>query len=95
MDLEVLKSEKSWKLIVNTENEINKFLLDYYRISEEHLESFNNSQVSTIIIWEGLYKFEEYLKLENRKKALKKKFQKLLQIIYHWYFINLWNNQNL
>ena len=86
-DLEVLKFEKSWKLIVNTENEINKFLLDYYRISEEHLESFNNFQVSTIIIWEGLYKFEEYLKLENRKKALKKEISEVtsdyLSLVFH------------
>lgn len=86
-DLEVLKSEKSWRLIVNTENEINKFLSDYYKISEEHLESFTDFHVNTIIIWEGLYKFEEYLKIENRKKALKKEISEItsdyLSLVFH------------
>jgi hypothetical protein len=86
-DLEVLKSEKSWKLIVNTENEINKFISDYYKISEEHLESFTDFHVNTIIIWEGLYKFEEYLKIENKKKALKKEISEItsdyLSLVFH------------
>lgn len=86
-DLEILKSEKAWKLIVNTEDEINKLLLDYQKISKEHLKAFNNFGVNTIIIWEGLYKFEEYLKLENRKKALKKEISEItsdyLSLVFH------------
>lgn len=86
-DLKVLEVTEEWKLIINNKNEIDELLSDYYNISAEHLESFENFDANTIIIWEGLYKFEDYLTTENRKKALKKEISEVtvdyLSLVFH------------
>ncbi len=71
-DVNYLKQVGKWRLIVNTQEEINKHIQQYRSLSEGHLNRFENFDVNTIVVWQGLYKFENYLEVDNRQSALKK-----------------------
>jgi hypothetical protein len=76
-----------WRLLVNTEEEIQKLLLKYHLISKGHINQFENFEANTIVIWNGLYKFENYLEQENRQNALKKQISEVtsdyLSLVFH------------
>ena len=73
-DLELLKNNK-WNLLVNSPESIKKQLEQYLEISNSRFNGFNNFDANTIIVWEGLYKFEQYLKEKNRENALFKEIE--------------------
>jgi hypothetical protein len=85
-DVNYLKSN-GWKIIVNTEEEVASLMYQYNRLSQTFLNSFNDYTPSTIVIWEGLYKYESYLKAENRKDALKRQITEVtsdyLALVFH------------
>ncbi len=85
-DVDFLK-ENGWKIIVNSQEEIEYFILEYQRLSKGHLNEFENFEANTIIIWNGLYKFENYLEEKNRKNALKKEINEVtadyLSLVFH------------
>ena len=85
-DLDLLKSGK-WQIIVNTNSEIDTFLEKYKYHSTDMFNSFENYEPNTIIIWQGLHKFEDYLEDKNQKKALKKEITEVttdhLSLVFH------------
>ena len=85
-DLEALKDNK-WQVIVNTTLEIEDILNEYKTQSSDNLNQFENYEPNTIIVWHGLYKYEEYLEEENRKKALKREITEVtadhLSLVFH------------
>jgi hypothetical protein len=85
-DLDLLKSGK-WQILVNTDDEINSLLVKYKFHSSDMFDSFENYEANTIIIWEGLHKFEDYLEEKNQKKALKKEITEVttdhLSLVFH------------
>ncbi|MEA1972532.1 MAG: ATP-binding protein, partial [Candidatus Cloacimonadota bacterium] len=85
-DLNALKDNK-WQLIVNTEKEIDNILQKYKQQSQDHLNSYESYEANTIVIWYGLYKYEDYLEETNRKKALKKEITEVttdhLSLVFH------------
>jgi hypothetical protein len=85
-DIEILKNNK-WNLLVNTEEEINNLLNEYKKQSQENFNSYEHYEANTIIIWYGLYKYEEYLEESNRKTALKKEITEVtadhLSLVFH------------
>lgn len=85
-DVDFLKSN-GWKIIVNSDEEISKLILEYSQLSKDLLKSFDDYEPNTIIIWEGLYKFESYLKDSNRKDALKREITDVtsdyLSLVFH------------
>jgi len=85
-DLNALKDNK-WQLIVNTEDEVEQILHDYKVQSSDNLNQFENYHPNIIIVWNGLYKYEEYLEEENRKKALKREITEVttdhLSLVFH------------
>ena len=56
-------------------------------LSKEFLKRFDDYMPNTIVIWEGLYKFESYLKQGNRKDALKREITEVtsdyLALVFH------------
>lgn len=86
-DVNFLKSIGKWRLIVNTSEEVNALLNKYLLISEGHLNRFENYLPNTIIVWKGLYKFENYLEENNRKSALKRQITEVtsdyLSLVFH------------
>lgn len=85
-DLEVLKDNK-WQLIVNTQAEIQQIIDDYKKQSNDNLSQFDNHEPNVIIVWYGLYKYEEYLEEKNRRKALKREITEVttdhLSLVFH------------
>jgi hypothetical protein len=88
-DVNYLKKVGKWRLIVNTQEEISELTQQYLSLSEGHLNSFENFEANTIVVWKGLYKFENYLQKENREFALKKQITEVtsdyLSLVFHRY----------
>lgn len=88
-DVNYLKKVGKWHLLVNTKEEIAKLLQQYRFLSEGHLKRFENFEANTIVIWNGLYKYENYLEENNRQSALKKQITEItsdyLSLVFHRY----------
>lgn len=84
-----LQQVGKWQLIVNTQEEISKLIQQYHSLSQGYLNRFENFEANTIIIWNGLYKFEQYLEENNRQAALKKQITDVtsdyLSLVFHRY----------
>ena len=91
-DVDYLKQKKKWHLIINTENEIETLLENYQKISDEFLSGIKDFRANTIIIWKGLYKFEEYLDPSNRKRALQQQLNEItvdhLSLVFHRFLVH-------
>ena len=85
-DVDLLKDGK-WLLVVNNENEIQEILENYNRLSHGFLNRFEEFEPNTIVVWQGLYKFENYIELKHRKSALKKEITEItsehLSLVFH------------
>lgn len=85
-DVDFLKAN-GWKIIVNSDEEVARLMYQYTKLSQEFLKSFDDYEPNTIVIWEGLYKFESYLKEGNRKDALKREITEVtsdyLALVFH------------
>jgi len=88
-DVNYLKLKGKWRLLINTEEEIRKLITQYISISKGYLNAFENFEANTIVVWKGLYKFENYLEKENRQYALKKQITEItsdyLSLVFHRY----------
>jgi len=86
-DVEYLKEQKEWRLLIPSSSEVDKLISEYNILSHDHLNRFEDFDANTIIIWEGLYKFEKYLNETNRKKAIKKQINDVtsgyLSLVFH------------
>ncbi|HXO74700.1 MAG TPA: ATP-binding protein, partial [Puia sp.] len=60
-DVGYLQREKEWKILKNTPEEVGRLLVQYTQLSNGFLNSHKNYAPNTIVVWQGLYKFESYL----------------------------------
>ncbi len=85
-DVDFLKIN-GWKIIINSDEEVARLMYQYNQLSKEFLKRFDDYEPNTIVIWEGLYKFESYLKEGNRKDALKREITEVtsdyLALVFH------------
>ncbi|MEN2283122.1 ATP-binding protein [Algoriphagus sp. SE2] len=85
-DVDFLK-KNGWKIIINSDEEVANIMYQYNRLSREYLNKFDDFEANTIIVWDGLYKFEEYLNEENRRDSLKKEVTEVtsdyLALVFH------------
>lgn len=85
-DVDFLKNN-GWKIIINSEEEIDNLIQQYNKLSNDHLNKFDDFNANTIVIWSGLYKFENYLDEDNRQNALKKEITEVtsdyLSLVFH------------
>jgi hypothetical protein len=88
-DVDYLRQVKKWRLIVNTQEEISNLIQFYESLSSDHLNCFENFDANTIVVWKGLYKFENYLDKGNRQLALRKQITEVtsdyLSLVFHRY----------
>ncbi|SMC87813.1 ATP-binding protein [Pedobacter africanus] len=87
-DVNYLQKCGAWKIIVNNESEIKTLLNSYSLLSRRFNNSFENFSANTIIIWQGLYKFEEFLNTsEVKRSSLKDQISAItsehLSIVFH------------
>jgi hypothetical protein len=82
-----LKKTGKWKLLVNTQEEVAELIHQYHLLSEGHLNRFEDFEANTVVVWKGLYKFEDYLEESNRQTALKKQITEVttdyLSLVFH------------
>ena len=98
-DVEFLKKKGKWQLLVNSEEETQELITHYQALSGEYLNSFENFKANTIVIWQGLYKFENYLEKTNRQNALKKQISEFtsdyLSLVFHRFMERKHNPLNI
>lgn len=86
-DVDYLKLTEKWRVLVNTQEEVIEFYEKFKLLSGQYLNGIQNFEPNTIIIWDGLYKFESYLSQENRLKAIKKEISEVtsdyLSLVFH------------
>lgn len=86
-DVDHLKKSGKWEMIVNSDSEINEIIEQYKAISKDHLNSSDDFIPNTIVVWRGLYKFENFLDKKNRQDALKDEItnstSEYLSIVFH------------
>ncbi len=89
-DVDYLKDCGEWRLIINDIDEISILLNQYRKLSQSHLGQIEGYEPNTIIIWDGLYKFENFLSGENKKNALYSEISsstsEYLSIVFHRFF---------
>lgn len=86
-DVNHLKKSKKWEMIINSKEEINQILTQYNSASKDHLNSCNQFIPNTIVVWKGLYKFENYVNEKNKQEAIKEEItnttSEYLSIVFH------------
>jgi hypothetical protein len=86
-DVDYLKRTGEWRIIVNTDSEINEYLKEYMSCSDNYQKQFENLEPNTIIVWHGLYKYERFIDSENRANSLIEELNKdtieYLGIVFH------------
>jgi hypothetical protein len=86
-DVKHLKNSGKWEIIINSEEEIAEILKEYDTISNAHINSSDRFIPNTIIVWKGLYKFENFLDTKNKQDALKEEItnrtSEYLSIVFH------------
>lgn len=85
-DVDFLRNN-GWKIIINSESEIDELLNQYQKLSQDFNNNFTDFEANTLVIWKGLYKFENYLENKNRIQALKKEINEVttdyLALVFH------------
>ena len=93
-DVNYLKTN-GWRIIINSKEEIEKIVEEYIALSKGHLNQFEKFEANTIVIWKGLYKFEEYIESGNRQAAIKKQITEVttdyLSLVFHRFMERLIN----
>lgn len=86
-DVNYLKEINEWRIIINSQEEIEDIVKLYDSISENHLNKFKDFCPNTIIVWKGLYKFENYINISNKQDALRAEItnntSEYLSIVFH------------
>jgi len=91
-DVKHLKDSGQWQMLINSEKEIKELLEQYGSVARSHLNNSNYYLPNTIVMWKGLYKFENYLSISNKQEALKQEItnttSEYLSIVFHRFMEN-------
>jgi hypothetical protein len=86
-DVKHLKDSGKWEIIINSDEEIAEILQQYDTISNDLQNGSLDFVPNTIVVWKGLYKFENFLDVKNKQDALKEEItnttSEYLSIVFH------------
>ncbi|WP_439554735.1 ATP-binding protein [Dyadobacter sp.] len=86
-DVDYLKKKGSWRILINTQEEILEYLNKYRSLSNGYFNKFEDFEANTIIVWQKLYKFEDHLDGNDRTNALKTQITEItteyLALVFH------------
>lgn len=79
--------DKRWKILVEQDSGIKKTIDQYTSLSSGYLNGFETFTPNTVVVWKGLYKFEDYLTESDKSKELKKQITEVtsqyLSLVFH------------
>lgn len=86
-DVDYLKQVNDWRIIVNSTEEIEELISRYKSLSNGFFNKFDSFEANTLVIWQGLYKFEEYLAGSDRQGSIKNQINDVtteyLALVFH------------
>lgn len=84
-DVEYLKQNGEWRILILSDEQIEKYLKTNERLKNDQINSEKSFSPNTIIIWQGLYKFEQYLdhKAEYLKTQISDLTSEYLPLVFH------------
>jgi hypothetical protein len=86
-DVDYLRECGEWRVIINTNEEINQILNRYRNCTNNFSGMYADYEPNTLIFWQGLYKFQNFINPENREKALVDQLNQItreyLGIVFH------------
>lgn len=86
-DVDYLKEKEEWRIIVNTQDEVDALLSQYQALSEGYQKKFSDFSANTIVVWQRLYKFEDYLDGKHQTESLKHQITTVtteyLSLVFH------------
>lgn len=86
-DVNHLQKSGKWEIIINSDEEIREILVQYNSISKAHLNDSEGYNPNTIVVWKGLYKFENYVNDLNKQIAIREQItnttSEYLSIVFH------------
>lgn len=86
-DVAHLKQVKEWQIIINEAPEIKTLFEKYQILSLGYLNNFEDFRPGTLVAWQGLYKFEDYLSGTQKSDALKYQISEVtteyLSLVFH------------
>ncbi|GAB3550968.1 ATP-binding protein [Spirosoma fluminis] len=86
-DVEHLKIIKEWQILINQEEDIQQLMERYQSLSTGFFNGFDDFRAGTVIIWQGLYKFENFLEGRSRSDALSHQLTEVthdyLSLVFH------------
>lgn len=83
-DVEYLKNTQDWTLIIDSKGRVNELLNEYIDVSKDFHERSNEFKVSTLVVWDNLYKLEKLLKKNEINDELED-LRSHLGLVYHRY----------
>lgn len=86
-DLKLLK-QHGWKIKVEKQQETTNLFSDYERLRSHYLGEFEEPfEVKTLVVWQGLFKYENYINERNAEDVLISELSrvsnKYLSIVFH------------
>ena len=82
-----LLSKGIWEIIVSSKQDIEEILSVYQKLRSSMLGGFDEFEPNTLIVWEGLYKFDNHLDPKKKQDALNKQLNEVtreyLGIVFH------------
>jgi hypothetical protein len=95
-DVDYLKEVKEWRIKIPNDEEIESLVNEFESLSSSYLNQTINFKPNTIIIWNGLYKYEDYLNPKQRNNALTSEIENNvvdhLSIVFHRFLQRQPNN---
>lgn len=91
-DVNYLEKCGEWRIIINDQASVNKDLDEYVYSSQNQIVKFENYKPNTIIVWDGLYKFQNYNEPDNIYDAfmneLDNSVNEHLSLVFHRFIDN-------
>jgi hypothetical protein len=86
-DVKYLQESSQWRILINDEIDISEKVSAYNKLSNESLIQLEGFKPNTIIVWEGLYKFQNFIDLKNLENAFYNEIDNVLaehlSIVFH------------
>ena len=91
-DVKYLQECGQWRILINNDIQVKEKVSTYHKVSNQYLTQFKNFNPNTIIVWEGLYRFQNFIESKNLEIAFYNEVDNVLiehlSIVFHRFMID-------